>query len=122
MAAVYTTRQGCGRVVFYNRCNEGRGSSLATSMEVIFAAGALVHSGAFSRRSRKHAELIMKGCRRPRRPGGGFLRSHSAELWNILGGETARCRDRAHCGQCDVLVGNEEDLQKDGDAGAGGGG
>jgi 2-dehydro-3-deoxygluconokinase len=121
MATVYSDR-GYGiraPVVFYNRSNEA--AALLKPGDVnwraIFAQGVRwFHSGGiFASLSATTGELIVEGMRAAKAAGAvtSFDLNFRAKLWNIWGGEQQAAgvigRIVEHV---DVLVGNEEDLQK----------
>ena len=121
MAAVYSDR-GYGvraPVVFYNRCNEAGGLLKAGDFnwKEIFASGVRwFHSGGiFAALSPTTSDVIIEGMQAAKAAGAivSFDLNYRAKLWNISGGE-----DRAVAvldkivKNVDVLVGNEEDLQK----------
>src|SRR6185312_12668979 len=121
MAAVYSDRgQGVrAPVVFYNRCNEA-GALLKPGdfdWKSIFASGVRwFHSGGiFAALSETTAELIIEGMKAAKAAGAivSFDLNYREKLWKISGGS-----DRAPSvisrivDNVDVLVGNEEDLQK----------
>src|SRR5579864_1577275 len=121
MAAVYSDRgQGVrAPVVFYNRCNEA-GALLKPGdfdWKTIYASGVRwFHSGGiFAALSPTTAEVIIEGMQAARAAGAvvSFDLNFREKLWKISGGE-----DRAVSvierivKNVDVLVGNEEDLQK----------
>src|SRR5690348_3506318 len=121
IAAVYSD-QGHGvraPVVFYNRCNEA-GALLKPGdfdWKSIFASGVRwFHSGGiFAALSETTAELIIEGMKAAKAAGAivSFDLNYREKLWKISGGA-----DRAPSvisrivENVDVLVGNEEDLQK----------
>ena len=121
IAAVYSD-QGHGvrvPVVFYNRCNEA-GALLKPGdfdWNAIFAGGVRwFHSGGiFAALSPTTAELIIEGMQAAKAAGAvvSFDLNFREKLWKISGGQ-----DRAVSvigrivKNVDVLVGNEEDLQK----------
>jgi 2-dehydro-3-deoxygluconokinase len=121
MATVYSDRgQGVrAPVVFYNRCNEAAAQLKPGDFDwkQIFAGGARwFHSGGiFAALSETTAELIMEGMQAARAAGAvvSFDLNFREKLWKISGGQ-----DRAVSvinrivKNVDVLVGNEEDLQK----------
>src|SRR5271169_4596635 len=121
MAAVYSD-QGLGvraPVVFYNRCNEAAAQLKPGDFDwkAIFAGGVRwFHSGGiFAALSPTTAEVIIEAMQAAKAAGAivSFDLNYRAKLWNISGGairahEVLR-RIMAHV---DVLVGNEEDLQK----------
>ena len=121
MATVYSDR-GYGvrpPVVFYNRSNEA-GARLKPGdfdWSGIFAAGARwFHSGGiFAALSPTTGELIVEGMRAAKAAGAviSFDLNFREKLWNISGGkERAAGLIRRIVENVDVLVGNEEDLQK----------
>ncbi len=121
IAAVYSD-QGHGvraPVVFYNRCNEA-GALLKPGdfdWNAIFAGGVRwFHSGGiFAALSATTAELIIEGMQAAKAAGAvvSFDLNFREKLWKVSGGQ-----DRAVSvigrivKNVDVLVGNEEDLQK----------
>ena len=121
MATVYSD-QGHGvraPVVFYNRCNEAaaRLQPGDFNWDEIFAGGVRwFHSGGiFAALSETTAELIIEGMRAAKKAGAvvSFDLNFREKLWKVFGGGDravsviARIVDNV-----DVLVGNEEDLQK----------
>src|SRR5215510_11353155 len=121
MATVYSDR-GLGvrgPVVFYNRSNEAAGLLKPGDFDwkAIFAGGVRwFHSGGiFAALSETTAELIIEGMQAAKAADAvvSFDLNFRAKLWNISGGEN---RAVAVIGRIvenvDVLVGNEEDLQK----------
>jgi 2-dehydro-3-deoxygluconokinase len=121
MAAVYSDRGfGVrGPVVFYNRCNEA-GAQLKPGdfdWKSIFAGGVRwFHSGGiFAALSPTTADVIIEGMEAAKAAGAmvSFDLNYRAKLWNISGGEerAVAVLDRI-MKNVDVLVGNEEDLQK----------
>src|SRR6266516_1583663 len=121
IATVYSDRgHGVrGPVVFYNRANEA-GALLQPGdfdWKTIFAGGVRwFHSGGiFAALSETTPELIIEGMRAAKAAGAvvSFDLNFREKLWSISGG-----RDRAAAviarivENVDVLVGNEEDLQK----------
>jgi 2-dehydro-3-deoxygluconokinase len=121
MAAVYSDR-GYGvraPVVFYNRANEA-GALLKPGdfdWNAIFSEGVRwFHSGGiFAALSETTGELIMEGMRAARAAGAvvSFDLNYREKLWNVWGGaERAREVLARIVDNVDVLVGNEEDLQK----------
>lgn len=121
MAAVYSDR-GFGvrpPVVFYNRANEA--AALLAPGDVdwqgLFAKGVRwFHSGGiFAALSPSTAELIVEGMREARAAGvvTSFDLNFREKLWKVSGGaERAVGVLRRIVENVDVLVGNEEDLQK----------
>ncbi len=120
MATVYSD-QGCGvraPVVFYNRCNEAAGLLKAGDFDwdQIFSGGVRwFHSGGiFAALSPTTPDVIIEGMQAARAAGAvtSFDLNYRAKLWAISGGqETAQQTLRRIVEHCDVLVGNEEDLQ-----------
>ena len=121
MAAVYSD-QGLGvraPVVFYNRSNEAAGLLKPGDFdwEGIFGGGVRwFHSGGiFAALSPTTAELIVEAVAAAKAAGAitSFDLNYRAKLWNISGGEqrAVEVLDRI-VKNVDVLVGNEEDLQK----------
>ena len=121
MAAVYSDR-GYGvrpPVVFYNRSNEA-----ATRLQPgdfdwagIFGAGVRwFHSGGlFTALSENTSEVIVEAMQAAKRHGAvvSFDLNYREKLWNALGGpEKAQAVFKRIVQYVDVLVGNEEDLQK----------
>lgn len=121
MATVYSD-QGCGirpPVVFYNRSNEAAGMLKAGDFnwDEIFAGGVRwFHSGGiFAALSPTTPEVIIEGMQAARRAGAvtSFDLNYRAKLWQISGGlDKAQETLRRIVEHVDVLVGNEEDLQK----------
>ncbi|MGA2173405.1 MAG: PfkB family carbohydrate kinase [Verrucomicrobiota bacterium] len=121
MAAVYSDRgQGVrAPVVFYNRCNEAAAQLKPGDFDwkQIFAGGVRwFHSGGiFAALSQTTAELIIEGMQAAKAAGAvvSFDLNFREKLWKISGGQ-----DRAVSvinrivKNVDVLVGNEEDMQK----------
>jgi 2-dehydro-3-deoxygluconokinase len=121
MACVYSDRgQGVrAPVVFYNRCNEAAAQLKPGDFDwdAIFAGGVRwFHSGGiFAALSESTSELIIEGMRAAKAAGAvvSFDLNYREKLWRIFGGI-----DRAHdvmrriVEHVDVLVGNEEDMQK----------
>lgn len=121
MAAVYSDRGfGVrGPVVFYNRANEAAAQLKPGDFdwEAIFARGVRwFHSGGiFASLSATTADLIIEAMQAARKHGAivSFDLNYREKLWRAAGGA-----DRAVAvlgrivEQVDVLVGNEEDLQK----------
>ncbi len=121
MAAVYSDR-GLGvraPVVFYNRCNEAAAQLKPGDFDwkAIFANGVRwFHSGGiFAALSPTTAEVIIEAMQAAKEAGAvtSFDLNYRAKLWNISGGEerAVAVLDRI-VKNVDVLVGNEEDLQK----------
>ena len=121
MATVYSDR-GLGvrgPVVFYNRCNEAAAQLKPGDFDwkSIFAAGVRwFHSGGiFAALSETTAEVIIDAMEAAKAAGAvtSFDLNYRAKLWAISGGEkrAVAVLDRI-VRNVDVLVGNEEDLQK----------
>jgi 2-dehydro-3-deoxygluconokinase len=121
MATVYSDRgQGVRPpVVFYNRANEA-GALLKPGdfdWDTIFAGGVRwFHSGGiFAALSETTGEVIIEGMKAAKKAGAivSFDLNYRAKLWNIWGGEKKAVEIIARIVEnVDVLVGNEEDLQK----------
>src|SRR5450755_4784722 len=121
MAAVYSDRGFgvCAPVVFYNRANEAAALLKPGDFDwnAIFAGGVRwFHSGGiFAALSETTAEVIIEGMQAAKAAGAvvSFDLNYRAKLWNISGGEerAVAVLDRI-VKNVDVLVGNEEDLQK----------
>ena len=121
MATVYSD-QGLGvraPVVFYNRSNEAAAQLKPGDFnwQSIFGSGVRwFHSGGiFSALSKTTPELVIEGMKAAKAAGAvtSFDLNFRAKLWQISGGlETAQATLRRVCEHVDVLVGNEEDLQK----------
>jgi 2-dehydro-3-deoxygluconokinase len=121
MAAVYSDRgHGVrGPVVFYNRSNEAAAQLKPGDFDwkAIFADGVRwFHSGGiFAALSQTTGELIIEAMQAARAAGAvvSFDLNYREKLWNVWGGP-ARAADvmRRIVEHVDVLVGNEEDLQK----------
>lgn len=121
MAAVYSDRgYGVRRpVVFYNRCNEAAAQLKPGDFDwdEIFAGGVRwFHSGGiFSALSPSTGELIIEAMKAAKKAGAitSFDLNYREKLWNIQGGpEHAQSVIARIVENVDVLVGNEEDLQK----------
>ena len=121
MATVYSDR-GLGvraPVVFYNRCNEAAAQLKPGDFDwkAIFAGGVRwFHCGGiFAALSPTTAEVIIEAMQAAKAAGAvtSFDLNYRAKLWNISGGEerAVAVLDRI-VKNVDVLVGNEEDLQK----------
>jgi 2-dehydro-3-deoxygluconokinase len=121
MATVYSD-QGYGvraPVVFYNRCNEAAAHLKPGDFDwnSIFSGGVRwVHSGGiFAALSPTTAELAAEMMKAAREAGAvtSFDLNFREKLWKIHGGD-ARAVETIHriVENVDVLVGNEEDLQK----------
>jgi Sugar kinases, ribokinase family len=121
MATVYSDRgQGVRPpVVFYNRANEA-GALLKPGdfdWNAIFAGGVRwFHSGGiFASLSETTGEVIIEGMKAAKKAGAivSFDLNFRAKLWNIWGGEKKAVEVITRIVEnVDVLVGNEEDLQK----------
>jgi 2-dehydro-3-deoxygluconokinase len=121
MATVYSDRGWGvrGPVVFYNRCNEAAALLKPGDFDwhAIFGAGVRwFHSGGiFASLSESTAELIIEGMQAARKHGAvvSLDLNYREKLWSAAGGAH---RAVATLGRIvehvDVLVGNEEDLQK----------
>lgn len=121
MATVYSDRgQGVrAPVVFYNRCNEAAAQLKPGDFDwaSIFAGGVRwFHSGGiFAALSPTTAEVIIEGMKAAKAAGAvvSFDLNFREKLWKISGGEkTAVATVKRIVENVDVLVGNEEDLQK----------
>lgn len=121
MAAVYSDRGWGVRapVVFYNRCNEAAARLKPGDFDwsSIFAGGVRwFHSGGiFAALSETTAELIIEGMRAAKAVGAvvSFDLNFREKLWKISGGkDRAVAVLRRIVRNVDVLIGNEEDLQK----------
>src|SRR5436305_2545648 len=121
MATVYSDR-GMGvraPVVFYNRSNEAAAQLKPGDFDwkEIFAGGVRwFHSGGiFAALSPTTADVILEGMQAAKAAGAmtSFDLNYRAKLWNISGGEerAVAVLDKI-VKNVDVLVGNEEDLQK----------
>ncbi len=121
MATVYSDRgQGVrAPVVFYNRCNEA-GAKLKPgdfNWSAIFEGGVRwFHSGGiFAALSETTSEVIIEGMQAAKAAGAviSFDLNYREKLWNVIGGaqKAVETIDRI-VKNVDVLVGNEEDLQK----------
>jgi 2-dehydro-3-deoxygluconokinase len=121
MATVYSD-QGHGvraPVVFYNRSNEAAAQLKAGDFDwksIMVGGCRWFHSGGiFSALSKTTPELVIEGMKAAKAAGAviSFDLNFRAKLWQISGGlETAQQTLRRICANVDVLVGNEEDLQK----------
>ena len=121
MATVYSD-QGHGvrgPVVFYNRSNEAAGMLKAGDFnwKEIFAGGVRwFHSGGiFAALSPTTPEVIIEGMKAAKAAGAvtSFDLNYRAKLWQISGGlDKAQETLNRIVEHVDVLVGNEEDLQK----------
>ncbi len=121
MATVYSDRGfgARGPVVFYNRSNEAGGLLKPGDFDwkAIFSGGVRwFHSGGiFAALSPTTSEVIIEGMQAAKAAGAviSFDLNYRAKLWSISGGEdrAVAVLDRI-VKNVDVLVGNEEDLQK----------
>ena len=121
MATVYSDR-GFGvrpPVVFYNRCNEAAARLAPGDVDwaKIFAGGVRwFHSGGiFASLSPTTAELIVEGMKVAKAAGAvvSFDLNFREKLWKVSGGAEKAVEVIARIvANIDVLVGNEEDLQK----------
>lgn len=121
MAAVYSDRgQGVrAPVVFYNRCNEAAAQLKPGDFDwaAIFGGGVRwFHSGGiFAALSPTTSEVIIEAMKAAKAAGAviSFDLNYRAKLWNIHGGEEQAVETmRRIVENVDVVVGNEEDLQK----------
>jgi 2-dehydro-3-deoxygluconokinase len=106
-------------VVFYNRSNEAAALLKPGDFdwEEIFAGGVRwFHSGGiFASLSKTTGELIIEAMKKAKAAGAvvSFDLNYRAKLWNIWGGEKKAVEViKRIVEHVDVLVGNEEDLQK----------
>jgi 2-dehydro-3-deoxygluconokinase len=121
MATVYSDR-GYGvrpPVVFYNRANEAAGLLQPGDFDwkKIFSGGVRwFHSGGiFAALSASTAEVAVEAMRAAKAGGAvtSFDLNFRAKLWNVWGGEEKAAETIGRIVEhVDVLVGNEEDLQK----------
>ena len=121
MATVYSDRgQGVrGPVVFYNRSNEAAAQLTAGDFNwpEIFGGGVRwFHSGGiFAALSDTTGELIVEAMQAAKAAGAvtSFDLNYRQKLWDIWGGQTKALNVLGRIVEhVDVLVGNEEDLQK----------
>ncbi len=121
MATVYSDRGHGVRApeVFYNRSNEAAAQLKPGDFDwsSIFGAGVKwFHSGGiFAALSPTTGELIIEAMKAAKAAGAitSFDLNFRAKLWNIWGGEAKAAEVIARIVEhVDVLVGNEEDLQK----------
>jgi 2-dehydro-3-deoxygluconokinase len=121
MATVFSDRgQGVrAPVVFYNRSNEAAARLKPSDFDwsAIFAGGVRwFHSGGiFAALSETTTELIVEAMRAAKQAGVvvSFDLNVREKLWKALGGQERAISRIARIVECvDVLVGNEEDLQK----------
>ncbi len=121
MATVYSD-MGHGirpPVVFYNRANEAAAQLKPGDFDwkAIFAGGVRwFHSGGiFAALSETTGEVIIEGMKAAKKAGAivSFDLNFREKLWNIWGGQKKAVEVVARIvANVDVLVGNEEDLQK----------
>ncbi len=121
MATVYSDR-GFGvraPVVFYNRSNEAAAQLKPGDLDwkTIFAGGVRwFHSGGiFAALSDTTGQVIIEGMKAAKEAGAivSFDLNYREKLWNIWGGHERALSVIAEIARhVDVLVGNEEDLQK----------
>jgi 2-dehydro-3-deoxygluconokinase len=121
IATVYSDRGHGVRapVVFYNRCNEAAARLQAGDFDwkAIFAGGVRwFHSGGiFAALSQTTPDVILEGMAAAKAAGAvvSFDLNVREKLWRFSGGtERAQAVLRRILAHVDVLVGNEEDLQK----------
>lgn len=121
MAAVYSDRGHGVRapVVFYNRANEAAAHLKPGDFDwnEIFSGGVRwFHSGGiFAALSETTGELIIEGMQAAKAAGAivSFDLNYREKLWNIWGGHKKAMELISRIAEnVDVLVGNEEDLQK----------
>jgi 2-dehydro-3-deoxygluconokinase len=121
IATVYSDRgQGVrAPVVFYNRCNEAAAQLRPGDFDwaALFGAGVRwFHSGGiFASLSETTADLVLEAMQAARAAGAivSFDLNYREKLWRTQGGhERAVSVLRRIADHVDVLVGNEEDLQK----------
>jgi 2-dehydro-3-deoxygluconokinase len=121
MATVYSDRGHGVRppVVFYNRANEAAAQLKPGDVDwdAVFAGGVRwFHSGGiFAALSETTGELIIEGMRAARKAGAvvSFDLNFREKLWTIWGGAAKAAEVVGRIVEnVDVLVGNEEDLQK----------
>ena len=121
MATVYSDMGHGVRapIVFYNRANEAAALLKPGDLDwpSIFAGGARwFHSGGiFAALSETTGQVILEGIRAAKAAGAviSFDLNFREKLWNIWGGRERAAAILGHIvREVDVLVGNEEDLQK----------
>jgi len=121
MATVYSDRgQGIRPpVVFYNRSNEAAAQLKPGDFkwdEIVGGGVKWFHSGGiFAALSESTGEVIIEGMKAAKKAGAivSFDLNFREKLWNIWGGEKKAVEVVARIVEhADVLVGNEEDLQK----------
>ena len=121
LATVYSD-QGHGvrpPVVFYNRSNEAAAKLKPGDFnwQAIFAGGVRwFHSGGiFAALSETTSEVIIEGMEAAKKAGAiiSFDLNYREKLWNVIGGAKKAVEEIDRIVKnVDVLVGNEEDLQK----------
>ncbi len=121
MATVYSDRGHGIRppVVFYNRCNEAAAELKPGDFDwtAVFAGGVRwFHSGGiFAALSETTGELILEAMKAAKKAGAilSFDLNFREKLWNIWGGQKKAVEVISRIVEnVDVLVGNEEDMQK----------
>jgi 2-dehydro-3-deoxygluconokinase len=121
MATVYSDRgQGVrAPVVFYNRCNEAAAQLKPGDFDwkAIFGGGIRwFHSGGiFASLSETTGQVIVEGMKAAKAAGAitSFDLNFREKLWNLWGGQQKAVEViRQIVENVDVLIGNEEDLQK----------
>ncbi|MCA9240818.1 MAG: sugar kinase [Planctomycetales bacterium] len=122
MAAVYSDRGHGARapVVFYNRANEAAAMLKPGDIDwnSIFGEGVRwFHSGGIYAALGEHtSDLIVEGVKAAKASGAiaSFDLNYRAKLWKTLPGGEAKgvAMNREIASHLDVLIGNEEDLQK----------
>jgi 2-dehydro-3-deoxygluconokinase len=121
MATVYSDRGFGARspVVFYNRANEAAAQLKPGDFDwqAVFADGLRwFHSGGiFASLSSTTGELILEGMRAAKAAGAvvSFDLNFREKLWNVWGGRSRAVEVTNRLAEhVDVLVGNEEDIQK----------
>jgi 2-dehydro-3-deoxygluconokinase len=121
IAAVYSDRGQGARapVVFYNRSNEAAARLKPGDFDwkAVFGSGVRwFHSGGiFAALSETTAEVIIEGMQAAKAAGAvvSFDLNYREKLWQILGGlDRAQAVIKRIVENVDILVGNEEDLQK----------
>ncbi len=121
MATVYSDRgQGVrAPVVFYNRCNEAAAQLKPGDFnwkEILSGGIRWFHSGGiFASLSESTGQVIIEGMREAKAAGAitSFDLNFREKLWNVWGGQKKAVEViRQIVDHVDVLIGNEEDLQK----------
>ena len=121
MATVYSDRGHGARapVVFYNRGNEAAAQLKPGDFDwtAIFKGGLRwFHSGGiFAALSETTGEVIIEGMQAAKQAGAlcSFDLNYREKLWNLWGGQAKAAEIIARIvAHADVLIGNEEDLQK----------